>query len=165
MILGNKAIKTLLKFVPEELTIAPFHEEQVGPASYDLRLSTSFISPSGPCRVPMCASEILLGPGEFILASTEETITLGLSLCAFIQGRSSWARKGLSIQVAGFVDCGFSGTITLEIFNSSTDDIKLHAGDRIAQAIFHVVTECTIGYGDKPGAKYMRQDGVTMSRG
>lgn len=160
MVLGNKEICSIRRMEPSSLGIEPFHEEQVGPASYDLRLGDDFIGPGGRAQTP----KVWIAPGQFLLASTQEVITIGCGLCGFVQGRSTWARKGLIVESAGFVDPGFSGQITLELYNVGASSLFLEAGSRIAQIVFHVVCGCTLSYGDKPGAKYMHQKGATAPR-
>ncbi len=160
MVLGNKEICSIRRMEPSSLGIEPFHEEQVGPASYDLRLGDDFIGPGGRSS----GKSVWIDPQQFLLASTMEVVTIGCGLCGFVQGRSTWARKGLIVESAGFVDPGFSGQITLELYNVGASSLFLEAGSRIAQIIFHEVCGCTLPYGDKPGAKYMGQKGATAPR-
>jgi dCTP deaminase len=76
-----------------------------------------------------------LRPGEFILAHTLERVTLPPDLVGLVEGRSSFARVGVSSHVtAPKIDPGFAGTITLEMFNFSSVPVDLRAGiDRPAQ--------------------------------
>ena len=78
----------------------------------------------------------LLLPGQFVLASTMEYFRLPDNLTAFVEGRSSIGRLGLFIQNAGWVDPGFEGEITLELFNASSSAIELKAGRRVGQLVF-----------------------------
>ena len=89
----------------------------VNPASIDLRV----------------AEDIDLDPGQFTLASTIETVAMPLDRIGFVSGKSSWAREGLLVEAAGLVDPGFSGTITLELFNMAAESVEIPAGMRIAQ--------------------------------
>src|SRR5699024_11753898 len=58
----------------------------------------------------------VLHPGEFVLGSTLETVTLPDDLAARVEGKSSLGRLGLLTHAtAGFVDPGFSGHVTLEL--------------------------------------------------
>lgn len=77
-------------------------------------------------------------PGEFILASTQETVHIPATLVGQVEGKSSWARRGLLVHVtAGFIDPGFQGAITLEIVNLSSVAIYPRVGQRIAQLAVH----------------------------
>jgi dCTP deaminase len=76
-----------------------------------------------------------LEPRAFVLAHTQERVTLPSDLVGLVEGRSSFARVGVSIHVtAPKIDPGFAGTITLEMFNFSNVAVELSAGiDRPAQ--------------------------------
>lgn len=105
--------------------------------------------------------KLFLLPGQFILGTTMEYIKLPDNLTAFVEGRSSLGRLGLFVQNAGWVDPGFEGEITLELFNASRFSIELHSGDRIAQLVF---AKMEIN-ADKPyDGKYNRKRGATGSR-
>ena len=68
--------------------------------------------------------EIVIPPLSFLLAVTRERIRLPANMTAFVEGRSSIGRIGLFIQNAGWVDPGFDGTITLELFNANRLSIR-----------------------------------------
>ena len=70
----------------------------------------------------------ILLPGQFVLATTMEYFELPDDLTAFVEGRSSLGRMGLFIQNAGWVDPGFKGEITLELFNANRCAIELKSG-------------------------------------
>jgi dCTP deaminase len=76
-----------------------------------------------------------LEPRAFVLAHTLERVTLPSDLVGLVEGRSSFARVGVSIHVtAPKIDPGFAGTITLEMFNFRNVTVELRAGvDRPAQ--------------------------------
>jgi len=98
----------------------------------ELNRSAEFITIKKP------PERFILHPGEFVLASTLEYIKLPDNIVAEIHGKSSWARLGLVVHgVAGFVDPGFSGTLTLELVNLGKMPIPLYVGVRIAQLTFH----------------------------
>ena len=79
----------------------------------------------------------VLHPGEFVLGSTLETITLPDDLAARVEGKSSLGRLGLLTHAtAGFVDPGFSGHVTLELSNVATLPIMLYPGMKIGQLCF-----------------------------
>ena len=103
----------------------------------------------------------LLLPGQFVLATTMEYISLPDNLTAFVEGRSSLGRMGLFIQNAGWVDPGFQGEITLELFNANRCAIELTAGRRVGQLVFAKMDAPAI----RPyNGKYQGQRGATGSR-
>lgn len=170
MILSDSEIKQVLK--EKSLLIDPIEENQIQPASVDIRLGDSFCMlndcKSGiintrekPEYINITREKIILFPGQFILGTTMEYIKLPDSLTAFVEGRSSLGRLGIFVQNAGWVDPGFEGEITLELFNASRFSIELHSGDRIAQLVFAKMERSA----DKPyGGKYNGQRGATGSR-
>jgi len=90
-----------------------------------------------------------------------EYVRLPNNLTAFVEGRSSIGRIGLFIQNAGWVDPGFEGRITLELYNASSLPIMLQAGRRICQLVF-----CSMDReAEKPYAgKYQGQKKAVGSR-
>jgi dCTP deaminase len=145
MILSDKTIRLLLS--QGTLAIEPLEERQIQPASVDIRLGNSFsIIEGGSSSILRMDSQaryrsiidkaFLLLPGQFVLASTLEYFRLPDNLTAFVEGRSSIGRLGLFIQNAGWVDPGFEGEITLELYNASNSAIELIAGRRIGQLVF-----------------------------
>lgn len=145
MVLSDGDIRVLLD--KGTLGIEPFSDELLQPASVDFTLSDTFsvidmrrgglIRPEHEVPYKLIkASKYVLYPGEFVLASTREYFRLPDDLTAFVEGRSSWGRLGLFVQNAGWVDPGFEGNITLELFNASHVAIELHAGLRLGQLVF-----------------------------
>lgn len=109
----------------------------------------------------------VLHPGEFVLASTLETVTLPDDLAARVEGKSSLGRLGLLTHAtAGFVDPGFSGHVTLELSNVATLPIMLWPGMKIGQlAFFRLSSAAETPYGSsKYGSHYQGQRGPTASR-
>lgn len=108
----------------------------------------------------------VLHPNDFILGCTVEEISLPRNVAAQVKGKSTWARRGLLVECAGFIDPGFHGQITLEIKNlHDTNDILLREDERICQiAFFRVDTICDRLYGD-PGlnSHYQGQQGTTYA--
>ena len=103
----------------------------------------------------------LLLPGQFVLATTMEYFALPDDLTAFVEGRSSLGRMGLFIQNAGWVDPGFEGEITLELYNANRFAIELKAGRRVGQLVFAKMDRNA----EKPyRGKYQGQTGATGSR-
>lgn len=144
MILSDSTISRLL--ADGTLAITPLQEEQIQPASVDIRLGHTFsIVEDSPGGVITMEKEIVyktietdryvLLPGQFVLATTMESIALPDHITAFVEGRSSLGRMGLFIQNAGWVDPGFQGEITLELFNANRCAIALQAGRRVGQLV------------------------------
>ena len=103
----------------------------------------------------------VLLPGQFVLATTMEYISLPNDLTAFVEGRSSLGRMGLFIQNAGWVDPGFKGEITLELFNANRCAIELKAGRRVGQLVFAEMDQSAL---NPYNGKYQGQTGATGSR-
>src|SRR5687767_11708959 len=116
--------------------------------------------------VQTCALPIL-HPGEFVLASTYEAVTLPDDVAARLEGKSSLGRLGLlTHSTAGFIDPGFSGHVTLELSNVATLPIKLWPGMKIGQlCFFRLSSPSEHPYGsEKYGSRYQGQRGPTPSR-
>lgn len=160
----------------KELQIVPAPDEsQMQPASIDLRLGDEFltfrsdgsvldVSRAGLDDVAfeVRGDSFVLRPGAFVLATTIETVTLGSSLLARVEGRSSLGRLGLAVHItAGFIDPGFSGKITLELYNHNPNSIRLCKGMRICQIVFgRLESSCLRPY----AGKYQNQSRVEPSR-
>lgn len=98
---------------------------------------------------------------QFCLATTAEKINLPNNVSAFVEGRSSIGRMGLFIQNAGWVDPGFTGQITLELFNASDNLILLEPGRRVCQLVFaELKSPAKFPY----NGKYQNQSGVVGSK-
>ena len=109
----------------------------------------------------------ILHPGEFVLGSTYEFVTLPDDVAARLEGKSSLGRLGLlTHSTAGFVDPGFKGHVTLELSNVATLPIKLWPGMKIGQLCFFQLTSpAEHPYGsDKYSSRYQGQRGPTASR-
>ena len=170
MILSDKTILQMLQ--EKTLTIEPLTEEQIQPASVDVRLGRTFsIVDDTPSGVITLENEItyktittdtfLIMPGQFVLATTMEYFELPNNLTAFVEGRSSLGRMGLFIQNAGWVDPGFKGEITLELYNANKCAIELKAGRRVGQLVFAEMDQDAL---NPYNGKYQGQKGATGSR-
>ena len=170
MILSDKTIFRMLE--EKSLVIEPLTKEQVQPASVDIRLGNTFSivddSPTGMISLSseikyktITADKYIILPGQFVLATTMEFFELPDDLTAFVEGRSSLGRMGLFIQNAGWVDPGFKGEITLELFNANRCAIELQAGRRVGQLVFAKLDEHALNPYD---GKYPGQRGATGSR-
>lgn len=164
-----------------KIKVTPYDETLVQPSSMDVLLGNHFrvfrnhgatcIDPRSPQRM---TEEIImegdlpfiLHPGEFVLGTTLEHITLPADTVSRLEGKSSLGRLGLLIHsTAGYIDPGFSGQITLEISNIANLPIKLYPGMRIGQLSFHALTEPSEKpYGSAGVGKYQGQTGATESR-
>ena len=109
----------------------------------------------------------VLHPGEFVLGSTYEQITLPDDVAARVEGKSSLGRLGLLTHAtAGFIDPGFTGHVTLELSNVATLPIVLHPGMKIGQlCFFQLSAPSEHPYGSTArGSHYQGQRGPTASR-
>jgi dCTP deaminase len=109
----------------------------------------------------------ILHPGEFVLGSTYELVTLPDDIAARLEGKSSLGRLGLlTHSTAGFVDPGFSGHVTLELSNVATLPIKLWPGMKIGQLCFiRLSSAAEKPYGSTEySSRYQGQRGPTASR-
>lgn len=170
MILSDKTIIKML--ANETLSIYPLEKEQIQPASVDIRLGNTFSmvedSSAGILSLEqevkyktMQADTYILLPNQFVLATTMEYFKLPDNLTAFVEGRSSLGRLGLFIQNAGWVDPGFRGEITLELFNANRCAIELKPGRRIGQLVFAQMDDTALHPYE---GKYQGQRGATGSR-
>ncbi|MET8993962.1 dCTP deaminase [Amycolatopsis sp. NPDC004169] len=165
------------------LGVEPFDPAMVQPSSIDVRLDryfrvfdnskythidpqlqqdelTSLVEKKGE-------DPFVLHPGEFVLASTSEVITLADDLAGRLEGKSSLGRLGLlTHSTAGFIDPGFSGHITLELSNVANLPITLWPGMKIGQlCIFRLYSAAEFPYGStEAGSRYQGQRGPTPSR-
>jgi dCTP deaminase len=145
VIVSDRSLRELL--ARREIVVEPLDDRQIQPASIDLRLGEHFLkvdensvdSIALDQPVPYLEikkREIVIPPQTFLLAVTREFIRLPADITAFVEGRSSIGRIGLFIQNAGWVDPGFEGTITLELYNANRLPIRLTSGRRICQIVF-----------------------------
>lgn len=108
-----------------------------------------------------------LYPGKFYLFSTLEKVYIPEDLAARVEGKSSLARLGLEVhRTAGYVDPGFRGHITLELSNVGPLVIRLEAGMKIAQLVFHQLTspvERPYGHPDLNSHYQGQKNGPTAS--
>jgi dCTP deaminase len=167
----------------KRVAVEPFDMEMIQPSSIDVRLDRMFrvfenhkyphIDPSieqeDLTRLvePEGDDPFILHPGEFVLGSTLEVVSLPDDLAGRLEGKSSLGRLGLlTHSTAGFIDPGFSGHITLELSNVATLPIKLFPGMKIGQlCLFRLSSPADHPYGsDKYGSRYQGQRGPTASR-
>ncbi|MEY4323405.1 MAG: hypothetical protein RL410_1186 [Actinomycetota bacterium] len=155
----------------------------VQPASVDIRLDRffrtfenhryQFIDPrqeqldlTRAVEIP-ATEPFVLHPGEFVLGSTFEVVTLPDDVAARVEGKSSLGRLGLLTHAtAGFVDPGFSGHVTLELSNVANLPVTLWPGMKIGQLCFIRMSSASEHpYGSSVyGSRYQNQRGPTPSR-
>ena len=146
--------------------VNPFNPEHLQPASVDLHLDEE-LKTLHDKTINISNKAYRLKPQEFILASTQESVSIPLDLVGHIDGRSSVARLGLMVHItAGFIDSGYNGNITLELYNCSDKEIVLHYGDSICQIVFERLSSpCVRPYGSAElGSKYQNSKGVVRSK-
>ena len=181
MILSDRDIREQLN--QGRVVIEPFEEGSIQPASVDLRVSELFrvfanhryphidVRLAQPDLTEMLEvgwdEPFVLHPGEFVLGSTLERLTLGDDVVAQLNGKSSLGRLGLLVHAtAGFVDPGFDGNVTLELSNVATLPIAIYPGMKIGQFVFFQLDQAAERpYGSgATGSKYQGQSGPTASR-
>ncbi len=165
------------------VALDPYDPTMVQPSSIDVRLDRYFrlfdnhkypvIDPAAeqPDLTRLVEVEhgepFVLHPGEFVLGSTYEQVTLPDDIAARLEGKSSLGRLGLlTHSTAGFIDPGFTGHVTLELSNVATLPILLWPGMKIGQLCFFRLTSPTENpYGSAAyGSRYQGQRGPTASR-
>ncbi len=181
MLLSDRDIKEQIS--AKRVAIEPFDPAMVQPSSVDVRLDRFFrvfenhkyseIDPS--VEQPELTRELevaadehfILHPGEFVLASTYEVITLPDDIAGRLEGKSSLGRLGLlTHSTAGCIDPGFSGHITLELSNVANLPVKLFPGMKIGQlCLIKLSSPAEHPYGSAVyGSRYQGQRGPTPSK-
>jgi dCTP deaminase len=181
MILSDRSIREELD--AGRIIIDPLADDAVQPSSVDLRVDSSFRvfanhrypyidvreqQPQLTDLIKVSDDEpFMLHPGEFVLGSTYERVSVPDDLVARLEGKSSLGRLGLLIHsTAGFVDAGWDGWLTLELSNVATLPIAIYPRMKIGQvAFFRLSTAAAQPYGTEAlGSKYRGQRGPTASR-
>ncbi|MQA02133.1 MAG: dCTP deaminase [Streptosporangiales bacterium] len=181
MLLSDGDIKAQIE--AKRIGLEPYDASLVQPASVDVRLDRYFrvfenhryphIDPAQEqedlTRMVEAKSEepFILHPGEFVLGSTYEIVSLPPDISSRLEGKSSLGRLGLlTHSTAGFIDAGFSGHVTLELSNVATLPIKLWPGMKIGQlCFFQLSSPAEFPYGSgAAGSRYQGQRGPTPSR-
>ena len=181
MLLSDRDIK--VEIDKARVVLEPYDANMIQPSSIDVRLDRIFrtfenhkyahIDPSE--NQPELTREVttvgaepfILHPGEFVLGSTYEVITLPDDIAGRLEGKSSLGRLGLlTHSTAGFIDPGFSGHVTLELSNVATLPIKLWPGMKIGQlCLFRLSSPAEHPYGSAIyGSRYQGQRGPTPSK-
>jgi dCTP deaminase len=162
-----------IKFEPN------IRETQISICSINLRVGTKFnkikrkpgiiidpsVADSEGLFEPVSVSQgrVILQRHEFLLATTYEYMTIPNDLAALVEGRSTFARYGLSAHVtAPLINPGFVGNLTLEMFNHGENDIYLECGKtQVCQLIFFKVTESIEPKIVESLSKYLGQKSTT----
>ena len=181
MLLSDKDIRAQID--AGRVVCEPYEPKMIQPSSIDVRLDKFFrvfenhkyevIDPS--LEQPELTREIEVGnndhfilhPGEFVLASTYEVVTLPDDIAGRLEGKSSLGRLGLlTHSTAGFIDPGFSGHITLELSNVANLPVKLYPGMKIGQlCLIKLSSPAQHPYGSALyGSRYQGQRGPTPSK-
>lgn len=157
MILSRNALLTAIK--KKDITITPFDKSLVGVCSIDFRLGNKF-KIYRKTNKKTCLNNnfsyskeyyktkelkgketLLINPGQMVLGITLEKLKLKDSICAFIEGRSRFARSGLFVHVSsGLIQTGSNNNQVLEIYNASPNELELVPGTRICQLVFMQAT-------------------------
>ncbi|WP_308797685.1 dCTP deaminase [Agromyces silvae] len=181
MLLSDRDIRAELD--RERIQLDPYEPGMIQPSSIDVRLDRyfrlfdnhkyPFIDPAEDQPELTHLIEVrpdeafILHPGEFVLASTYEAVTLPDDVAARLEGKSSLGRLGLlTHSTAGFIDPGFTGHVTLELSNVATLPIKLWPGMKIGQmCFFRLSSPAERPYGSADySSRYQGQRGPTASR-
>jgi dCTP deaminase len=181
MLLSDREIKSEID--KKRVVLEPCDLNMIQPSSVDVRLDRLFRTfenhkyahidpaenqPDLTREVGVASNEaFILHPGEFVLGSTYEVITLPDDIAGRLEGKSSLGRLGLlTHSTAGFIDPGFSGHVTLELSNVATLPIKLWPGMKIGQlALFRLSSPAEHPYGSAVyGSRYQGQRGPTPSK-
>lgn len=181
MLLSDRDIRAELE--SGRVGLDPYEPAMIQPSSIDVRLDRYFrlfdnhryavIDPAEEQSelthfVEVASGEpFILHPGEFVLGSTYERVTLPDDVAARLEGKSSLGRLGLlTHSTAGFVDPGFTGHVTLELSNVATLPIKLWPGMKVGQlCFFRLSSPAAQPYGaGATGSHYQDQRGPTASR-
>lgn len=182
MLLSDRDIRAQID--AGRVVLDPFDAAMIQPSSIDVRLDKFFrifdnhkyaaIDPSIEQPELTRLLEVdndrpfVLHPGEFVLGSTYESVTLPDDVAARLEGKSSLGRLGLlTHSTAGFIDPGFEGNVTLELSNTATLPINLWPGMKIGQLCFFQLSSAAENpYGSGLyGSRYRGQRGPTPSRG
>lgn len=181
MLLSDRDIRQEMR--AGRIALEPSDDAMVQPASVDVRIDRAFLlfdnhrhalidpsqeQPDLTRTVTVGPDEpYMLHPGEFVLASTYEHVTLPEDVAARLEGKSSLGRLGLlTHSTAGFIDPGFRGHITLELSNMATLPIALWPGMKIGQlCFFRLSSPAENPYGSSGNHnRYLGQRGPTASR-
>jgi dCTP deaminase len=145
-------------------------DNQLGPASIDLRLDTIFKEFKSMNKASIDLREkqreeelyrlielemeggglYVLHPGDFVIGQSLEYVVFPDYISGRLDGRSSYGRYGVTIHsTAGGVDPGFRGHLAFELSNSGRMPVLLHPTDRVARLSFYLTSKCENPYRGK----------------
>lgn len=164
MILKLDKVKERLETKKGRLVIEPLDKKNLennASSSVDLRLGTRFLSSKHSRNTVLDIEDVsqiinksnnlmeshyvpfgkpfILHPRDFVLGVTLEWIRLPFDLAGYVQGKSSWGRRGLVIATAVGIHSGFTGCLTLELTNLGEIPIAIYPGMKICQLFLHTV--------------------------
>ncbi|MDP3986659.1 MAG: dCTP deaminase [Nanoarchaeota archaeon] len=133
------------------LVIDPYEDSNVQAATIDLRVGNRFLFPEYYLAggrgfldsredfpyIEKEMDELMILPHHFVLGTTVERLSLPDDLAGRVDGKSRIGRRGLIVQTAGHITPGFSGEITLELFNANQMPIRVKYMQPICQVEFH----------------------------
>ncbi len=158
---------TLHEFARNGL-VSPYEPENIQGCSIDLTLGDTIKveTPKGFSNVfeerEIHRDPFLLMPGQFVLASTAETIKVPNNHCASLLLRSTAARAGFEHSFSGWCDPGFAGVLVLELRNNLQNHcLELKAGMRLVQLVVHKLDGKATAY--ELRGHYQNQVGVVES--
>ena len=163
MILSDRDIDHIIKS-GKAFLVNPYNEEMLQPNSIDLTLGDELKTVGGK-SIDLRQSSYKIKPMEFLLGSTMEKVHIPHDLCGHIDGKSSIGRLGVFVHVSsGFIDSGFTGNVTLEIFNCSDKEFELYHGMSICQIVFETLTSPVAKpYGTRDN-HYQNSEGTVLSK-
>jgi dCTP deaminase len=184
MIFSDQDIKEALKSGRIKISPKPDLDVQLGSCSIDLRLDNTFrifnhskyayIDLRENLGIDKIMTEVkvkdnepfIMQPGDYVLASTIESIEIADDLLGRIEGRSSLGRIGIIVHgTASVFDPGWVGNATMELGNLGNMPVALYPGMRICSFTFEELkSPTTKPYTKKKGVKYAFQKGPDASR-
>lgn len=156
MILSDRSIAEMVE--EHKLVESPVVEtEQIQPASLDVRIGEELYDPIEDTVVTR--DPVVIKPDIPYIGHTLDYVNLPDNIGALLTGRSSVGRQGVIIhKTAGWIDPGFQGQITLEIFNFGDKTVSFDIGERVGQLVFFILDKPSHGY----DGQYQHQVGATQ---
>lgn len=176
MVLTDKEIRNYSQNKEAPL-IAPFHEEQLQAASYDVTLSgkiTTFkkavqtidLKLTLQAELDRLYDERTLGvdgyiiqPGEYILAELQETLSIPSNMAAHLRPRTRFTRIGLLLS-AQHCNPTYTGKLYVGLFNAGPNALQIKKGIAVGQVVFDVLSQEPSDeklYKNKPNSAYMNE--------
>lgn len=148
MILGDSKLAPLVEggHIGNGSVDMSLHDQWMKPIWHGLR---PFIVGQDEMPYEVVTGNLVLLPRQFALCRTREKVTLPTEVAGWVEGRSSIGRLGIWVQNAGYVDPGFEGTITLEVYNGNDFSIMIPSSYRICQLVAALTDGVTFAYNGK----------------